>query len=127
MAVKANEVSQAELLERDVKILFDENRRLRAENEKLGKENELLEHDLYYTKRRVTELKNYIDDMENDEKQELAEYLTHQRAALGFTYRQFAKVIGVNHASVPNYECGKGTLKNMRKAVDNLKRFRKAK
>jgi DNA-binding transcriptional regulator YiaG len=118
MAVKANEVSQAELLERDVKIQFDEIRRLRAENEQL-------KHDLYYTTRRNTELKNYIEEIESAEKEEIADYLSLQREALGFSYRQFAKVIGIDHSSVPNYEKGKGTLKNMRKAVENLKAYRK--
>lgn len=39
-AVKANEVAREKLLERDVKILFDENNRLKKENEQLRKKLE---------------------------------------------------------------------------------------
>jgi DNA-binding transcriptional regulator YiaG len=125
MAVKANEVSQAELLERDVKIQFDEIRLLRAENKRLKEENEQLERDLFYSKRRVVELKRYIEESEEEEKGELAEYLIFQREALGYSYRQFGKAIGVSFSALMNYEKGKGNLKNMRKAVENLKEFRR--
>lgn len=125
MAIKANEVSQVELLERDVKIQFEELRVLRAENKRLKEENEQYKHDLFYSKKQVTELKNRIEESEQEEKLEIGEYLLFQREALGYSYRQFGKAIGVNFASVMNYEKGKGNLKNMRQAVENLKEFRR--
>jgi DNA-binding transcriptional regulator YiaG len=126
MATKANEVSREELLLRDVKIQFDELRALRAENQKLKEENEQLKHDIVYTKRQNTEFKNYINDSEREEKQELGFYIKSQREGRKLSYREFARIMGVNHATVMNYENGEGKLKNIREFVEQIQiKFRR--
>jgi DNA-binding transcriptional regulator YiaG len=115
--IKANEVPRIELLERDVKILFDEVRRLQKENESLKNKIELLEA-------QKAELKARLKPYEDAEKEELGFYIQSQRKALKMSVTAFSRALGISTQTLQNYEKGKGNLDNMREIVKKIKEMR---
>jgi DNA-binding transcriptional regulator YiaG len=110
MAVKANEVSQAELLERDVKIQFDEIRRLRAIVDELREENE--------------KLHERLKGEDQVKKDEIAEYIRNQRLARKLSFGGFARLLGTNGTTIQNYEKSKGKLENMQVLVLKIRELK---
>lgn len=117
MARKANEIPRLELLERDVLVLFKEVRRLRAENERLIEQNSLL----------ATENKSLKEGIPFSEKEELGYYIKSQRMALGLKQVEAAALFHVTPQTLSNYECGKGSLENMKGLVKTIRKIRRAK
>jgi DNA-binding transcriptional regulator YiaG len=111
MAMQANETSQLELLLRDVKIQFDELRRVRSENDRLREENE--------------QLRERLEGNEQAEKDELAYYIASQREARKLSLNEFARMLGTNSTTLSNYEKGKGKLKAMSELITKIQKLRR--
>ena len=105
---KANEVSQIDLLERDVLVLFEEARRLRSENEALRKQLKM-------------KGEQAIKNTEKAEKIELGFYIKCQRQAREMTRREFANLVRVSTPTISNYERGQGNLYKMNEVVERIR------
>lgn len=110
MARKANETDQLTLLERDIKIQFDELRKLRSQIDILREENE--------------QLRERLAGEEQNEKDELAYYIRNQREARKMSFTQFARLTGTSTTSLQSYEKGKGKLDNMKELVNDIRKLR---
>jgi DNA-binding transcriptional regulator YiaG len=133
MAVKANETPRIDLLERDLKIMFDEVRRIREENEKLKGgnvsdklklENEKLRAKVKYL---TDELSHYKDAADFEEKEELAFYIKSQREAMKMSVIEFARLLKLTDTTIRNYEKGKGKLERMQELVIQIRKVRRGK
>ncbi|AHJ88654.1 hypothetical protein GBK2_56 [Geobacillus phage GBK2] len=115
--MKANEVPRIDLLERDVKILLGEVRRMQKENESLKNKIELLEA-------QKAELKARLKPYEDAEKEDIGFYIQSQRKALKMGITAFSRALGISTQTLQNYEKGKGNLDNMREIVEKIKEMK---
>lgn len=117
-AKQANETSREELLIRDVKILFDENRSFKdklwaAEGRIIELEKELA----FYKKR---------DEEENGTLEDIAFYILNQKQSLGLSYEKLGHIFGLSGATIQGYVKCKGNIHKARAFADKLREFRKS-
>lgn len=103
--------AEIERLKQQVQDLEAQNRSLRRENERLVKKNERM---------RKKEEKR-LQEIEEEEKQELAYFFIQQRRALGITRAELARVLGVSSSRILNYEKAEGRIESMRDLAARVK------
>ena len=117
----ANETSREELLIRDVKILFDENRRLKLDNDVLKKQN------LSLTKQ-LAQYKNMIGKVKEEDKEEFEEigfYIQSQRKSMKLSYGAMARLFDRSATTIENYEKCRGSFKNAKEFAEQIREFRR--
>jgi hypothetical protein len=127
----ANETSREELLQRDVYILFNENRELKKRIKKIGEEFESLKQYSLEQTKRIAQLKleleswNETDEVEVDSFEEISFYIESQRKAMGLSYNKLGKLFGMTGGTVENYAKCRGSYKNAARFAEMIREHRR--